>query len=188
VRATLALLLSLAILLLPRLHARAEDGVLLVEWTDYPVDRNAIFGDPLFQRTLRCRASAGPMACELTTVQVSRGTLDGGCPLSFQATVDRTGESLRVSRRGDALDVEASGGEATLKLRVRLAPSSGSSPIVLEASGVLVSKLAAERKARPVELTALVKRTDGMEKRREFVEVDLRCSKASFVAAKSVGR
>ena len=167
---------------------RADDSYLLIEWTDHAVDPKALPGNPYYQRMLHCQPADPPMKCELTTVAVVHGMIDNGCPLMVNAMFDRTSAGLRVSRRGDDIDVESELLAATLKLHVHLSQVGGPPPIVQQASGVLVTKPLGGERARAIELVALVQSTKGLEAMREFYVADMKCSKVSFVAAKQAGK
>jgi hypothetical protein len=104
------------------------------------------------------------------------------------ATVERTSDGLRVSRRGDDVDIESDMPAVTQKLRIRLAQAKGGPTIVQQASGVRLSKPLGNERVRAIELVGLVQNTKGLEGSREFLDIDMMCSKVNFVATKQAGK
>jgi hypothetical protein len=49
-----------------------EADLLVLEWADQARDRNAIRGDPVFQRSLYCEGKQGPIDCDMVVVVLSR--------------------------------------------------------------------------------------------------------------------
>jgi hypothetical protein len=150
---------------------------LLVEWADRSTNPKWMPGEPIFQRTLYCWQ--GTEDCELTVLTISRFS----CPLHLSAETFRTETgSLTVGRSGNSLRLEFNDAFSRWDVRVEL--SKGDSPIVVRASGAVVTTPAKSGAAlRTSEISALAKDTLGLSVR-EFVEVDLRCTRVAVVAAK----
>jgi hypothetical protein len=165
-------------LLLPVPAGAAEDEYLLIEWADHPADAAASATNPFFQRTLFCRPATGTMSCELIVVTIG---LAQRCPVQVIGNVYRTGQDLVVTRRGNTILLEIDQPFQTMTFNVQI--SGSKNPIVESASGAVVSKPLAGEKIRTSELVAFVKNVAGGDFR-EWVEVDLKCSKATVIAAK----
>lgn len=155
---------------------------LSVEWADEARSRQALAGDPVFQRTLACWSEGTGEVCELTVISILRDQ----CPALLGAASWRTDTgTLRVSRAANTMDIEAGGsglgGGPHLLLHLVLDRRQSLAPMVQEASGVLVT---AEDRVRSTELAALVRSTKGVDTR-EWTEVALKCSTIAVVAAKS---
>jgi len=70
-----------AVVLAVQATTQTQD-LLVLEWADQARDRTAIFGDPVFMRTLYCDNKQGPIACDIIEVVLSRTI----CPLVVQDT------------------------------------------------------------------------------------------------------
>jgi len=162
--------------------APAADDFLLVEWADHPATAEARATNPFYQRTLFCRPASGAMSCELIVVTI--GTAQR-CPVQVIGNVYRTGQDLVVTRRGNTILLEIDQPFQTMTFNVQL--SGSKNPIVESASGAVVSKPLPGEKIRTSEFVAFVQNATGADVR-EWVDVDLKCSKATVIAAKKAAK
>lgn len=172
------IVLAATLLALPAL-AGTQDSI-LVEWADRGRDPT-FAGGAVFQRTLSCAPIEGHDRCELLVISISHSS----CPAVLSAAAFRTEDgNLKVRRSESAVDLEFTEARlATWTLHLAVGPSPLS--IVEQASGsVTIKPLRREDRVETMELVTLARSTRGLEGRREFAEVELKCAKVAVVAAK----
>jgi hypothetical protein len=178
----LKLFLVVALLAIPT--ATSAQG-LAVDWSDHPRDPE-FAADAVFQRNLVCWKSNQRETCQLTVVTIGRNS----CPAHLTATSWRTDTGdLKISRTSTAVDLEfddvSLAGPTHWTLHLKLLPTGRDQFIVDEASGVVVTRpLVPGDRIRSTELIALIKGTKGLDKLREWADVDLKCPRIAVVAAK----
>ena len=120
----------------------------------------------------------------------NRATEDGpaSAPLISRAA-RRYATILRFSRTSTTVDLEfedvSFAGPMHWTPHLKLQPPGGGQFIVDQASGVVITRpLLPGDRIRATELLALVKSTKGLDRTREWVNIDLKCPMIAVVAAK----
>jgi hypothetical protein len=179
-RKDLIWLFAVITLAVPRLGS--ADSPWAIEWADHPKKAGEVIGDPVFIRKLYCPKPAVTFSgCELTVVVLGRPLVDG--PLFADAVTFRTADgNLRISRRGNSVDIEADFGPRVHKLAVTLVRSRAGPMIVRRASGLVMSKPVGPD---PITASQLVSYVSGASPAgtRSFVQVELPACKLSVVGA-----